>query len=189
MTGTLHVICGCMFSGKTARLIAHLTAAHDAGRRVLAFKHSDDVRYDRDALATHDAQRFPALAISQAARLQHVALETGVEVLGIDEGQFFGAALLEAACNLRAAGRTIFIAGIDHDTWGRPFPPLPQLKAAADKVETLTTACGACGAPARFSQRMTPLGPTGDLVGGPEDYQPRCPACFVPLSAPAPAYA
>lgn len=188
MSGRIHVIRGCMFSGKTARLIAHLCAAHDAGQRVLALKHSDDVRYDRDALATHDAQRFPALALSSADRLVDIALGSGVDVIGIDEGQFFGRGLVASAVTLRAAGCRVFVAGIDHDTWGRPFPPLPQLAEIADEAELLVVPCGACGRAARFSQRLTPVGPDGGLVGGPGDYAPRCQDCFVPWNAPAPEY-
>lgn len=172
-----------MFSGKTARLIELLSTARSAGRSVLAFKHTSDRRYSPDALATHDNRRFPAQPIADAARIESHA--KAAEVIGIDEGQFFGLALVEICLRLREHGRRVIVAGIDHDTWGRDFPPLPQLKAIANNVELLHTPCRVCGSPARYSQRMIPV-VDGQMVGGPEEYEPRCANCFVPLKSPHP---
>jgi thymidine kinase len=167
-----------MFAGKTARLIQRLQAAKAAGRRVSAFKHPLDSRYAPTELATHDGRRFPAQTVPDAAMVEVRA--AAAEVVGIDEGQFFGPELLEICESLRKQGRHVIVAGIDHDTWGQPFAPFPQLKEVADSVELLHTPCRVCGEPARYSQRMIPV-VDGQMVGGPEAYEPRCANCFVPL--------
>ena len=110
-----------MFAGKTSRLIDRLTAAVEAGRRVSAFKHSDDVRYADTALATHDKRQFPARTIDTAAALEQQAGDA--EVIGLDEAHFFGAALAAVCERLRASGRTVILVGLDHDIWGQALPP------------------------------------------------------------------
>jgi thymidine kinase len=183
--GRLVLICGGMFAGKTARLIERLAAAQAAGRRVVACKHELDRRYDPTLLTTHDGRQFPAVAIASAA---HVLREAAhAEVLGIDEAQFFGRTLVRVCWEFRAVGCTVLVAGIDHDAWGQPFPPLPQLAKLADEVERLEAPCTVCGRPAPFSQRMVPV-VAGQMVGGPGEYEPRCAAHFQPLPPPAPVY-
>ena len=184
-SGRLIVICGCMFSGKTARLIDRLSAARRAERRVVACKHQLDNRYDPLRLITHDWRSFNATPVSSASEI--LACSTGFEVIGIDEAQFFGRDLT-LVCQMLAAGRrTVIVAGIDHDAWGQPFPPLPELKAAADEVELLHVPCTICGQPARLSQRMVPV-TDETMVGGLGEYEPRCQTCFEPLPTPAPEY-
>lgn len=184
--GRLTVICGCMFSGKTARLITHLEAARAAGRRVLACKHRLDTRYDPAHLATHDGHSFAAVPVANATEFLRVA--TCAAVVGIDEAQFFGGALVSACETLRESGIAVIVAGIDHDAWGRPFPPLPELCRRADEVEWFHAPCTVCGRPAPYSQRMVPV-VNNQMVGGPAEYEPRCSAHFTPLPPPAPRYA
>ncbi len=184
--GRLIVIAGCMFAGKTAHLIERLAAAHAAGRGVRACKHQLDRRYDPTQLATHNGHRFPAVTLATAEEI--VTRANDVEVIGIDEAQFFGRPLVAVCGQLRDAGRTVIVAGLDHDTWGRPFPPLPELKALADEREQLRPPCGVCGRPADLHQRLTPV-VDGNLIGGPGDYEPRCAVHFAPLALPAPSYA
>ena len=183
--GSLTVICGCMFSGKTGRLIELLEAERVTGRCVVACKHRLDARYDATRLATHDGQSFPAVATRNAAEVLSRAAEA--DVVGIDEAQFFGRPLTAVCQTLLSAGKTVIVAGIDHDTWGQPFPPLPELKALADEVEQRYARCTVCGRPAEFHQRMVPV-IGGNLVGGPQEFEPRCAAHFTPLPPPAPAY-
>ncbi len=172
-----------MFAGKTALLIERLRFAVAAGRRVIAVKHALDARYASDCLATHDGRRFPARAVDAPGAL--VRLADGVDVVGVDEAQFFGVGLVEVVERLRRRGRDVFVAGIDHDAWGQDFPPLPLLARAADEDVVRTVPCTRCGRPARFSERVTPV-VGDDMVGGPADYHPRCAACFRPLPAPRP---
>jgi thymidine kinase len=176
-----------MFAGKTTRLIERLEDARTAGQRVTAFKHLSDSRYDPRQLATHDGRTFPAVAVVDAAALANAVRATGVEVVGIDEAQFFGRALGDVCRRLVAEGRAVIAAGIHHDAWGQDFPPLPALAEVADEVETRCMPCGLCGAPAEYTQRMVPF--TGaTMIGGLGEYEPRCRTCFVPLPGPAPVY-
>jgi thymidine kinase len=183
--GRLIVIAGCMFSGKTGRLIDRLEEAQSRGQRVVACKHPLDTRYAPHHLRTHDGRTFPARAVPNVAELLRYA--SHAETVGIDEAQFFGRPLVAACRTLVAQGQTVIVAGIDHDTWGQPFPPLPELKALAHEVEQRHAACAVCGAPAEFHQRMVPV-VDGQLVGGPQEYQARCRRHFTPLPPPAPVY-
>lgn len=176
--GRIEVICGCMFAGKTARLIASLRAAEAAGLRVVAYKHALDMRYAEAALATHDGLRFPACVAAGAQALRSGS--GAFDVAGVDEGQFFGAELAGLCEEWARLGRRVIVAGIDNDAWGRPFAPFPRLKELAAEVTHLTMPCTRCGAPSPFTQRITPiLG--GSMVGGPGEYEPRCRLCFVAL--------
>lgn len=183
--GRIQIISGCMFSGKTAALIEQLTMAARAGQRVQAFKHSYDDRYDAVQLATHDGRRHGAIAVASSQAV--LELSGGAKIVGIDEAHFFGASLVAVAEAMRARGQVVIAAGLDHDAWGRAFPPLPRLKQIADQVTELSAPCRCCGSPARYSQRMTPV-TDPRMVGGTGEYEPRCAGCFSPLPAPAPDY-
>lgn len=173
-----------MFAGKTARLIEHLSAARAAGLRVSAFKHTLDDRYAPTELATHDKRHFTAHAVPDADAIEAGARDA--DVIGIDEAQFFGPRLAEVCAGLREHGKRVILAGIDHNAWGLPFTPLPQLKEIADNIESMHAPCGVCGEPARFSQRIVPV-VGGRMVGGPREYEPRCERCFVPLAGSPPS--
>lgn len=179
--GRLEVIRGCMFSGKTERLIARLRGAQGEGLRVVAFKHRIDDRYDATHLITHRQERFDALRAADAGEIERQA--GAADVVGIDEGQFFGRGLVEVVRRLLARGQRVIIAGIDHDAWGRPFEPLPELAALADEDVLAAAPCTKCGADARYSQRMVAVN-SDFMIGGAGDYEPRCEACFEPLSIP-----
>lgn len=181
--GRLEVIQGCMFSGKTERLIARLRAAREEGRRVVAFKHRIDDRYDATHLITHRHDRFDALQAADAAAIERLAADA--DVVGIDEVHFFGAPLIPVVQRFISAGRRVIVVGIDNNAWGRPFTPLPQLSAMADEVVLATTACVKCGGVARFSQRLVPIH-SDVMVGGAESYEPRCGQCFEPLAGAPP---
>jgi len=181
--GQIEIICGCMFAGKTSELIRRLSAARDVGLRAIAIKHRLDDRYAAQDLATHDGRKFPGLAVPTPADVERVAAD--FDVIGIDEGHFFGAALAAAAVRLKEQGKRIVIVGLDHNAWGRDYPPFPQLKPHADRVDVFEAPCANCGAPAHYSQRVTPI-VSGNMVGGVEDYEPRCHACFEPLPGEPP---
>lgn len=184
-TGRIEVICGCMFSGKTERLIGRLRAAQRDGRRVIAFKHVIDDRYDATHLITHTQDRFDALQAPNAGAVARLA--GNAEVIGIDEGHFFGIGLMETVTRLADSGRCVIVVGIDHDVWGRPFSPIPEISEIADEVLHCYAACRRCGGQGRYSQRMKPI-EGGLMVGGADAYEPRCAKCFEPLpldTAPA----
>ncbi|TWT45333.1 Thymidine kinase [Phycisphaerae bacterium RAS1] len=179
--GRIEVIQGCMFSGKTEELIARLRDARAAGRRVVACKHSIDDRYDPDHLITHTRERFDAIRAASAEAIERGAADA--EVLGIDEGHFFGLPLVAVARRLAAGGRRVIVVGLEHDAWGRPFDPMPQLAELALHVVSKRCPCTVCGAAAMFTQRMVPV-TDRCMVGGVGDYEPRCRAHFEPLPPP-----
>lgn len=174
----LVLITGCMFAGKTTALIARLTEAAARGDCVVSLKHAVDTRYDIDALATHDRQRFPARPIGTTRELAEQA--RGAEVVGVDEIHFFDDDLLIAVADLLEAGVNVILAGLDYDVWGIEFPVVAALKTMASEVLVVTAPCTVCGAGARHSQRMIPL-EKGRWVGGPEAYEARCEAHFEPF--------
>lgn len=180
----LEVIAGCMFSGKTEQLIARLRTDLKQNKRVGGFKHTIDDRYDADHLVTHAQDRFEAVRVESA---EVILQRSGdLDTVGIDEGHFFGKPLIDVAGALLAEGKRVIVAGIDNDAWGRPFTPMPQLEAMADDVLHTYAACRVCGGQARYSQRMIPVG-DNLMVGGVDEYQPRCVRCFVPLASTPPA--
>lgn len=182
----LTVLCGCMFAGKTTRLIERLRSAQEAGRRVLAVKHAVDTRYHATRLMTHDKYGYPALAIDNAEQILDKAND--FDVIGIDEAHFFGRSLTPVVRELiRRAERDVIVVGLHHDAWGQDFPPLPELRQIADQEEVCTAPCTRCHQPAEYTQRMIPIGdPT--MVGGFGEYEPRCEQHFEPLASPRPVY-
>lgn len=179
--GRLEVVHGSMFAGKTEHLIARLRRARADGLRVKAFKHSIDNRYDATHLVTHTQDRFDAIPVPDAAAV--LAQSSAVDVVAIDEGQFFREALVPVVKELIGRGVSVVIAGISNDAWGRPFEPMPQLMEMADEVVTKYSPCRVCGEPAAFTQRLSPVD-TLHMVGGLSDYEPRCKAHFEPLPGP-----
>ncbi|MDQ1450805.1 MAG: thymidine kinase [Acidobacteriaceae bacterium] len=179
--GRIEVITGPMFSGKSEELIRRLKRAQIARLRIASFKPDIDLRYQRDAIASHSAHSIEAVAVGDVARLRAAlfpALET-IDVVGIDEAQFFDDTLVGLAMELVRAGKRVVLAGLDTTFAGEPFAPLPALMAIADEVEKLSAVCMVCGAPAIHTQR---LGTSQQLVvvGATGVYEARCRACFRP---------
>ena len=179
--GRLEVVHGSMFGGKTEHMIARLRQEQSHGRRVRAFKHSIDNRYDATHLVTHRQDRFEAVPVPTAAALLEKSAD--VDMVAIDEGQFFKTELVPVVQQLRDNGIDVLVAGITNDAWGRPFEPMPQLCEMADEVVTRMAPCRVCGVPAPFTMRMKPV-TTLHMVGGLGEYEPRCEAHFEPLPGP-----
>lgn len=178
-----------MFGGKTERMIAVLRAARDEGRRVLAFKHVIDNRYDAHHLVTHRNEMFDALRVADAVGILDAVLgrgrdePPGADLVAIDEGHFFKMPLLDVVRTLLDRGISVIVAGITNDAWGRPFDPMPQLADMADTVVLKQAPCSVCGRPATYTQRITAVN-TLHMVGGLADYEPRCADHFTPLPGP-----
>lgn len=176
--GTVEVITGSMFSGKTEELIRRLKRALYARQSVQAFKPRIDDRYDPKRIVTHEAVWVEAVAVSTSESLEErVAEET--DVVAIDEAQFFDRGIVEVCERLANRGVRVIAAGLDQDYLGRPFPPMPELMAIAEVVTKVHAVCSVCGGTACRSQRLIAESSTV-LVGGSESYEARCRACFEP---------
>jgi thymidine kinase len=179
--GRIEVITGPMFSGKSEELIRRLKRAQIAKLRVACFKPDLDVRYHRNAIASHSAQTLEAATVANVEELKSVLMPRidSVDVVGIDEAQFLDASLVPLAHELVRLGRRVILAGLDTSFTGEPFAPIPDLMAIADEVTKLSAVCMHCGAPAIHTQR---LGSNQELVvvGAAGVYEARCRACFRP---------
>jgi thymidine kinase len=170
--GTLEVICGCMFSGKTEELIRVLKRAIIAKQKVLVFKQASDIRYSQEELYSHNGQKVSSFLIENTKEIFLHNLEN-VDVIGIDEAQFFSNEVFDHIDQLMEKGIRVVIAGLELDYKRRPFGSMPKLLAMANKVTKLTAICSQCSDEAHFSQRLI-NNEEIVLVGASESYEPRC---------------
>lgn len=172
--GTIEVIVGGMFSGKTEELIRRIVRAKYANQKFVVFKHPNDSgRYDPVQLASHGGVRIMANVVGTAAEMEAL-IPDGTLVIFIDEGQFYPQELADFARQQRQLGRRVVIAGLNMDFAENPFPgPIPSLMALADSVTILKAVCTVCGRDAGFSQRVVRSGATV-LVGAHDAYVARC---------------
>lgn len=173
--GWIEVICGSMFSGKTEELIRRLRRAQFANQKTEIFKPLLDTRYDESAIVSHNANSIPSTPVEHASNILLYASE--VEVIGIDEAQFFDEELISVAQQLAARGSRVIIAGLDMDYLGKPFGPMPQLLSVAEYVTKVHAICVQCGDLASHSYRTT-ASDSKVLLGEKESYEPRCRHCF-----------
>jgi len=179
--GCIEVICGSMFSGKSEELIRRLRRAKIARQTVLAFKPVIDDRYDENEIVSHDDRRIDSIRVARAEEiLEHVG--DGVDVVGIDEGQFMGAGLVDVCERLADSGVRVIVAGLDQDYLGRPFEPMPQLLAVAEYITKTLAVCMQCGRPANRTQRIIDSADRV-VVGASDVYEARCRRCFDPGEA------
>jgi len=176
--GWIEVVCGPMFSGKSEELIRRLRRAEIARQRVQIFKPVIDQRYSSDHIVSHNDLRIHSDCVSTAADVQN-KIDLRTEVIGIDEAQFLGEALVDMVVRLADMGKRIIIAGLDTDYLGRPFHPMPELLAVADEITKTLAICMQCGNPAKHTQRLIA---SQDLivVGAEGMYEARCRRCFEP---------
>ncbi|KIC95618.1 thymidine kinase [Flavihumibacter solisilvae] len=173
--GWIEVICGSMFSGKTEELIRRLKRARIANLKVEIFKPSIDVRYDPLNIVSHDEKAIPSTPIDNSQTI--LLLASDVDVVGIDEAQFFDDQLPEVCDQLARRGTRVIVAGLDMDFLGKPFGQIPYLLAKADYITKLHAICVKCGNIASYSYRKVP-GANQVLLGEQESYEPRCRVCF-----------
>jgi len=174
-SGWIEVICGSMFSGKTEELIRRLKRAKFANQRVEIFKPKIDTRYDDTKVVSHDANSILATPISKSREL--LKLTDGVQVIGVDEAQFFDEELTEVLQRLAVGGKRIIVAGLDMDFKGRPFGPIPSLLAVSEYITKVHAICSHCGNLATHSYRLSEDGATV-VLGEKDRYEPRCRTCF-----------
>ncbi len=174
--GWVEVICGSMFSGKTEELIRRLRRAEFARQKVEIFKPGSDVRYDAVDVVSHDRTSIRSTPVPSSSNL--LLLASDVQVVGIDEAQFFDEGLPGVCEQLAAQGVRVVIAGLDMDFQGRPFGPMPALMAMAEFVTKVHAICMHCGELATFSHR-THASEELVLLGETDSYIPLCRNCFI----------
>jgi len=180
--GWIEVICGSMFSGKTEELLRRIKRAQFAKQKIELFKPAMDTRYAENEMVSHDASAMPSTPVHNASEiLLYVSIET-VEVVGIDEIQFFDEGIVEVCNTLANSGIRVIVAGLDIDYLGNPFGPMPKLLAIAEYVSKVHAICVTCGDLAHHSHRIV-AGNKQVLLGEMEAYKPLCRSCFNQLTS------
>ncbi|MPQ47590.1 thymidine kinase [Marinifilum sp. N1E240] len=176
--GWVEVIVGSMFSGKTEELIRRLNRAKIAKQKVEIFKPHIDVRYSEDEVVSHNANSIRSTPVETSANI--LLLASNVDVVGIDEAQFFDNGLSEVCNELANQGVRVIVAGLDMDFKGNPFGPIPSLMATAEYVTKVHAVCMRCGNLANYSHRLS----EGDklvLLGEKQEYEPLCRSCYTKI--------
>ena len=175
-TGWIEVICGSMFSGKTEELIRRLNRAKIARQSVEIFKPEIDKRYDEEKVVSHDEKSINSTPVQSASQI--LLLTTAIDVVGIDEAQFFDDELSSVCNHLANTGIRVIVAGLDMDFLGKPFGPIPGLLATAEYVTKVHAICMRCGNLAQYSHRII-AGEKLVVLGETESYEPLCRGCFL----------
>jgi len=173
--GWIEVICGSMFSGKTEELIRRLKRAKFAKQKVEIFKPGIDTRYDENNVVSHDANTIISTAVPSSTNI--LLLSTDVDVVGIDEAQFFDEEIVNVCNQLASKGVRVVVAGLDMDFLGKPFGPMPALIASAEYITKVHAICVNCGELAHFSHRTVANQKTV-MLGEMDSYEPLCRACY-----------
>jgi thymidine kinase len=172
--GWIEVICGSMFSGKTEELIRRLKRVKIANLKVEIFKPKIDTRYDEIKIVSHDTNFINSTPVENSAAI--LLLAKDVDVVGIDEAQFFDEGIIDVCEQLAFRGIRVIVAGLDMDYMGQPFGQMPNLLAVADYIDKLHAICMECGNIAHVSYRKTAQ--SGQVLLGEKDiYEPRCRIC------------
>lgn len=166
-----------MFSGKSEELVRRLVRAQIARQRIQVFKPVTDSRHPPEVLITRDSRKLAADTVADSTALRS-AIDPSVEVLGIDEAQFFDSGLVELVTELADDGIRVIVAGLDQDYLRRPFGPMPAIMALAEFVDKTHAVCVQCGLAAHYSQRIAGSDDQV-LVGDVEAYEARCRECYV----------
>ncbi len=173
--GSIEVICGSMFSGKTEELIRRMKRAQFAKLRVEIFKPKIDTRYSDDEVVSHDRTAIRSTPVESSGSILLMAGD--VDVVGIDEAQFFDEGLVEVCMTLANQGIRVIVAGLDMDFRGEPFGPMPALCAVAEDVYKVHAICVRCGALAYISHRLVD-NDKRVLLGETDEYEPICRSCY-----------
>ena len=176
--GSIEVICGSMFSGKTDELIRRMVRATIAKQKVQVFKPAIDVRYAVEKVTSHAGSDYDAMPVQKAAEIRE-KIEPDTTVVGIDEAQFFDPEVVQVAEELATRGIRVLVAGLDTDFRGEPFGPMPVLMSMAEHVDKLHAICMVCGDEASRTQRLVNGRPARFddpvvIVGASEMYEARC---------------
>ena len=181
--GQLELICGPMFSGKSEELMRRLRRVGYARKHAILVKPAIDDRYSVNEVVSHEGQRMAARVVRNPEAI--LALATGCDVVGVDEGQFLDDSLIDVCEQLVDRGIRVVIAGLDLDYRREPFGPMPRLLAMADEVAKLKAVCHGCGESALYTQRLfdgkpAPFSGETVVIGGLDSYEARCRGCYEP---------
>ena len=184
-SGWIECITGSMFSGKSEELIRRLRRGVYAKQKVIVFKPAIDDRYHKEKVVSHNGHEIEAINISKANEIWQYNLKD-VDIIGIDEIQFFDQEIVEIAETLAEKGYRVITAGLDMDFRGEPFHPVPEMLAVSEHITKLQAVCAVCGASSSRTQRLIDGKPAKVddpiiLVGADERYEPRCRAHHVVL--------
>lgn len=175
-SGWIETIAGCMFSGKTEELIRRLRRAQIAKQSVITFKPKIDNRYSSSHIVSHSELSLPSFIVEKSSEILEQAQD--YQVVGIDEGQFFDAGIIDVCETLADSGKRVIIAGLDLDYRAKPFEPMPQLLAIAEYITKTLAVCMVCGNPAdrtfRISQSNDRI-----QIGAKDSYEARCRKCYI----------
>jgi len=174
--GSIEVICGSMFSGKTEELIRRMKRAQYAKQKVEIFKPEIDTRYDDINVVSHEGNSILSTPVPASSHI--LLLASDVDVVGIDEAQFFDAGLVDVCNQLADSGIRVIVAGLDMDYLGKPFGPIPSLLATAEHVTKVHAICMRCGNVANHSHRISDDSALV-VLGETNNYEPLCRDCFV----------
>ena len=180
--GWIEIIAGGMFSGKSEELIRRLRRAVIARQRVQVFKPHMDDRFSTEDIVSRDDRRLKAMAVVTSNELL-ARVEIGMQVVGIDEVQFFDAGVVDVCMQLAGAGIRVIAAGLDQDYMRRPFGPMPALLAVAEEVSKMHAVCVRCRGAAHYSQRVS--GGDAQVEVGDSSYEARCRSCYETYRATA----
>lgn len=174
--GSIEVICGSMFSGKTEELLRRLRRASIAKMNVEIFKPAIDTRYDEEQVVSHDRNAIDSTTVNHSGNI--LLMSSEVDVVGIDEAQFFDDGLVDVVQRLADQGVRVVIAGLDMDFKRRPFGPMPALCAIADSVSKVHAICVECGRLASYSYRLSSV-EQQVMLGELDEYRPLCRCCYL----------
>lgn len=179
--GSIEVVCGSMFSGKSEELIRRVRRAKIARLRVQIFKHSLDIRFHKKKVSSHSGYEIEAHPVNDVTQIRELLIKD-TQVVGIDEAQFFNDDIVDLCQEMANDGKRVIVAGLDQDFRGKPFGPMATLLAVAEHVDKLSAICMKCRRPASRSQRLIngePAPPDGPVihVGADERYEARCRHC------------
>lgn len=174
--GSIEVVTGSMFSGKTEELIRRLKRARFAKQKVEIFKPVVDMRYSQTNVISHDENSINSTPVENSSNI--LLLSANVDVVGIDEAQFFDNGLVEVVVKLANMGIRVIVAGLDMNFKGEPFGPMPEIMAVADYVTKVHAVCMHCGSIAQFSHRISEKEQLV-LLGEKDFYEPLCRRCYL----------
>ena len=177
-TGSIEVICGSMFSGKTEELIRRVKRAQIARQKITIFKPTIDIRYSHEDVVSHNQNAITAIPVEHPRLILHMGQEA--DVVAIDEAQFFDDGIVEVCRKLANMGKRVIVAGLDMDYLGQPFGPMPNLLAIAEEVYKTRAICMQCGRLATFSYRIADSNQQV-LLGEKQEYMPLCRSCYQEL--------